>query len=228
MARILVIDDDPSFRRLMEVLLQKDGYEVMLAESGAKGLDLHEAKPADLIVLDLVMPGVHGFEVLRTLRSLGDEVPIIVYSGQEGDLDRLQAFLLGCDDYAVKPFSPQELRLRIKALLRRIPSRPEMLLRSGPFLFDLRRHWVERDGLIVDAPGRELRLLEALLAARGNPCDRKSLATLLGPSKVKPSVRTVDAVIRKLVARLGDVAGSPSVEPVLGTGYRWALPIRVE
>ncbi|HJV21265.1 MAG TPA: response regulator transcription factor [Holophagaceae bacterium] len=228
MARILVVDDDPGFRKLMEVLLLKDGYEVMLAESGAVGLDLHEAKPADLIVLDLVMPGVHGFEVLRTLRSLGDEVPIIVYSGQEGDLDRLQAFLLGCDDYAVKPFSPQELRLRIKALLRRTHARQSEVLLSGPYRFDLRRHWVDREGAGLDLTGRELRLLDALLAARGAPCDKSALVTVLGPAKAKPTRRTVDALLKKLGAKLAEGGQASPVEPVLGTGYRWALPIHVE
>lgn len=228
MARILVVDDDAGFRRLMEVLLLKDGHEVALAESGAIGLDLHEANPFDLIVLDLVMPGVHGFEVLRTLRSLGDAVPIIVYSGQEGDLDRLQAFLLGCDDYAVKPFSPQELRLRIKALLRRTHTRKAEVLLSGPYRFDLRRHWVDREGLSMDFTGRELRLLEALLVARGAPCDRSALVAVLGLGKTRPTGRTVDGLIKRLVAKLTEGDQASPIEPVLGTGYRWALPIQVE
>ncbi len=228
MARILVVDDDPGFRRLMEVLLLKDGHEVALAASGAEGLDLHELKPADLIVLDLVMPGVHGFEVLRTLRSLGDEVPVIVYSGQEGDLDRLQAFLLGCDDYAVKPFSPQELRLRIKALLRRTHPRKAEVLISGPYRFDPRRHWVDRKGEGLDLTSRELRLLEALLTARGAPCEKSALVTVLGTGKTRPNGRTVDGLIKKLVAKLAGAEQPSPVEPVLGTGYRWALPIRVE
>ncbi|MBI3132250.1 MAG: response regulator transcription factor [Acidobacteria bacterium] len=228
MARILVVDDDPGFRRLMEVLLMKDGHEVALASSGAEGLDLHEVKPADLIVLDLVMPGVHGFEVLRTLRSLGDEVPVLVYSAQEGDLDRLQAFLLGCDDYAVKPFSPQELRLRIKALLRRTHPRKAEVLLSGPYRFDPRRHWVDRMGEGLDLTLREFRLLEALLTAGGAPCDRASLVTVLGAAKTRPNGRTVDGLIKKLGAKL-TVGDQPSpVEPVLGSGYRWALPIHVE
>jgi DNA-binding response OmpR family regulator len=212
----------------MEVLLLKDGHEVALAESGALGLDLHEAKPFDLIVLDLVMPGVHGFEVLRTLRSLGDEVPIIVYSGQEGDLDRLQAFLLGCDDYAVKPFSPQELRLRIKALLRRTQARKADVLLSGPYRFDFRRHWVERGGQGLDLTGRELRVLEALLAAQGAPCERSALVTVLGHGQTRPNGRTVDALIKKLGAKLVETDQPSPVEPVLSAGYRWALPIQVE
>ncbi len=228
MSRILVVDDDPSFRKLMEVLLLKDGHEVALADSGAQGLDLHEEKAADLIVLDLVMPGVHGFEVLRTLRSQGDDVPVIVYSSQEGDLDRLQAFLLGCDDYAVKPFSPQELRLRIKALLRRTLAKRGEVQHSGPFRFDFRHHWVDREGEGLDLSSKELRLLDALLAAKGSPCDRPTLLDALGQGHSKPSNRTLDSHIRRLGIKLaGDGQPSP-VEAVLGTGYRWSLPIRME
>ncbi len=224
MARILVVDDDQSFRRLLEVILTKDGHEVVLAKDGPEGLDLHERHKADLIVLDLIMPEVHGFEVLRTLRASGDRVPVLVYSSQEGDLDRLQGFLLGADDYAVKPFSPQELRLRIRALLRRSQSDAPPIYRSGPFQVDAGRHTATREGEVLDLRTTDFRLLEALISEKGATCSTTRLGEALGvPADLAPSV--LQGRIRRLRTALGTVDGSSPILTETGRGYRWGLPV---
>ena len=224
MARILVVDDDLSFRRLLEVILTKDGHEVVLAKDGPEGLDLHEQKRADLIVLDLIMPDVHGFEVLRTLRAAGDKVPVLVYSSQEGDLDRLQGFLLGADDYAVKPFSPQELRLRIRALLRRSQQEAPPIYRSGPFQVDAGHHAVTREGQMLDLRTTDFRLLEALISAQGAVCSTTRLGEALGiPADLAGSM--LQGRIRRLRAALGAVDGSSPILTETGKGYRWGLPV---
>lgn len=224
MARILVVDDDLSFRRLLEVILAKDGHEVLLAKDGPEGLDLHERTPADLIVLDLIMPEVHGFEVLRTLRAAGDKVPVLVYSSQEGDLDRLQGFLLGADDYAVKPFSPQELRLRIRALLRRSQADGPPVFRSGPFQLDASHHSVTRDGALLDLRTTDFRLLETLVSARGDLCSSTRLGEAVGiPADLAPTM--LQGRIRRLRTTLGTVDGSSPILTVTGKGYRWGLPV---
>jgi two-component system OmpR family response regulator len=119
MTRILVVDDDSALQRLLAAAMRADGYEVLQAGDGLEALDLHARSPADLLILDIVMPNIDGYEVIRRLRDLGDPVPVLFLSGLTELKDRLHGFSLGGDDYISKPFSLNELRLRVKALLRR-------------------------------------------------------------------------------------------------------------
>jgi len=121
--RILVVDDDPSTLRLLEAALSHDGHAGALATNGREALAEQERQPSDLIVLDIVMPQVNGFEVIQKLRDAGDAVPVLFLSGLSELKDRLHGFSLGADDYLTKPFSPTELRLRVKGLLRRAEAR---------------------------------------------------------------------------------------------------------
>jgi len=118
MTRILVVDDDPTTQRLLRIALNADGHEVAVASDGLEALAEHGEDPADVIVLDIVMPGIDGFEVLQRIRAAGDEVPVLILSGLSHLKDRLMGFSLGGDDYMTKPYSMSELRLRVKGLLR--------------------------------------------------------------------------------------------------------------
>jgi DNA-binding response OmpR family regulator len=118
MTRILVVDDDPTTQRLLKIALNADGHDVTLASDGLEALAQHEQEPADVIVLDIVMPGIDGFEVIQRIRATGDQVPVLFLSGLSRLKDRLNGFSLGADDYMTKPYSVSELRLRVKGLLR--------------------------------------------------------------------------------------------------------------
>jgi len=226
---ILVVEDEPSLCQLLVNNLGFEGYSVEAVGDGVPALAAHGAHRADLIVLDLMLPQLDGFEVLRTLRDRKDEVPVLLLTARGEEADRVKGLSLGADDYLVKPFSVLELMARVKAILRRTrPVDRPPLLRSGPFRFDLPRMEAKRDGRPLELTPREFRLLEILISHAGRTHSRKELLQLAWEPDARPSARTVDVHIANLRKKLGEEEGSPWITTVGGEGYRWISPVETE
>ncbi|GLH68267.1 response regulator transcription factor [Geothrix edaphica] len=226
MIHILVVEDEPSLCQLLVNNLGFEGYSVEAVGDGVPALSAHTARRADLIVLDLMLPQLDGFEVLRTLRERKDEVPVLLLTARGEETDRVKGLSLGADDYLVKPFSVLELMARVKAILRRTrPVDRPARLRSGPFQFDLPRLEARRDGKTLELTPREFRLLEILISHAGRTHSRKELLQLAWEPDARPSARTVDVHIANLRRKLGEELGSPWITTVGGEGYRWITPV---
>jgi len=229
MTHILVVEDETSLRQLLTQNLSYEGYSVAAAADGGEALSSHHARRADLIVLDLMLPVVDGFQVLRTLREHQDPVPVLMLTARGAEQDRVQGLSLGADDYLVKPFSVLELIARVKAILRRTrPAEKPKALRSGPFRFDLPRLEATREEQIMDLTPREFRLLEILITHAGRTHSRQELLQLAWEQDAQPTPRTVDVHIANLRKKLGDDGGKPYIATVGGEGYRWVLPVSNE
>jgi DNA-binding response OmpR family regulator len=220
-ARILVVDDDPTVREVVVGYLRAGGHEVLEAADGETALELYEAAPHELVVLDLMLPGMDGIEVCRRLRAQGD-VPVIMLTALGEETDRVVGLEVGADDYVTKPFSPRELALRVDSVLRRVaaPVAPRRLL-DGDLLVDESAHAAYRDGEPLALTGREFDLLRFLLAHPGTAYSRDQLLEQVwGWSFGDQSTVTVH--VRRLREKVEDDPTRPvRLQTVWGVGYRW-------
>ena len=177
MTRILVVEDEVSFSDPLSYLLSKEGYDVEVAETGPDAITAFDSEGADLVLLDLMLPGLSGIDVCRAIRQKSN-VPVIMLTAKDGEIDKVVGLEIGADDYVTKPYSSRELLARIKAVLRR-NSEPEELLPStiegGPVRMDVDRHVVAVDGTQVSLPLKEFELLEMLLRNVGRVLTRVQL-----------------------------------------------------
>jgi DNA-binding response OmpR family regulator len=222
-ARVLVVDDDVTVREVVVSYLRAAGHTVVEAADGADALRSMRAEPADLVVLDLMMPGIDGLEVCRRLRTTGD-VPIIMLTALGAEADRVVGLESGADDYVTKPFSPRELVLRVDALLRRAgeQSRPETgCVTDGDLVVDSGRHEVTLAGDVLSLTSREFDLLRFLVANPGTAYSREELLQQVwGWSFGDQSTVTVH--VRRLREKVERDPKRPSrLVTVWGVGYRW-------
>ncbi|MEP6690007.1 MAG: response regulator transcription factor [Gemmatimonadaceae bacterium] len=221
--RVLVVDDEPDIIALVAYHLAKAGYRVSTAATGADALRaVRDERPA-LVVLDLMLPEMSGFEVLEQLR--GDdatrEVAVLMLTARKDEPDRVRGLSLGADDYLAKPFSPQELVLRVGAILRRLTAfggSPADVLTVGPIAIDRATHHVRIDGRDIDLTATEYKLLCTLAERRGRVQGRTQLLEMVWEAAPDIQTRTVDMHVQRLRAKLGD-AGE-LIETVRGFGYR--------
>lgn len=226
MHRILIVDDDPDVRNVLVKILHKAGLGATVAENGAQGLEIHRAQPADLIVLDLMMPAMGGFEVLKALRPR-DEVAVLILTAERQEQKRLDGFRLGADDYLVKPFSGEELLARIRAILRRSTRHKEPAsLHSGPFELDRMKKDLLRDGASLGLTHVEYNIVEALLAHAGHPLSRPDLIRLAWAEGTHPSERTVDVHVFSLRKKLCEAKDPGWIQTCGSEGYSWVSPVR--
>jgi DNA-binding response OmpR family regulator len=221
---ILVVEDEPDILDLVSYNLEQAGFAVLRAEDGEKALDLSEGGSISLVVLDLMLPGIDGLEVCRTLKqgARTKEVPVLMLTARTEEVDRIVGLELGADDYLVKPFSPRELVLRIRAILRRAQGRGESedgQITVGPLAIDPAGGWVEVDGDLVELTATEFRLLTTLAQRRGRVQSREELLNVVLGYEHSGYCRTVDTHIRRLRQKLG--AAAEWVETVRGMGYRF-------
>ncbi|HEY4866499.1 MAG TPA: response regulator transcription factor [Candidatus Dormibacteraeota bacterium] len=220
---ILVVDDDPKIVALVRAYLVSAGFEVITAQDGAEALRLIREREPRLVVLDLMLPEVDGFEVTRDVRRWS-RVPILMLTARSSVGDRIGGLREGADDYLVKPFAPSELVARVKAILRRVvpPDAGRQRLRHGDLEIDLDRHEVLRSGMLVELSALEFRLLAALVEADGRVLSRDRLLDVLsGPDTDGVLERSVDVYVGRLRAKLGDDPEQPRyVTTVRGAGYR--------
>jgi two-component system phosphate regulon response regulator PhoB len=225
MERVLIVDDDPDILRLVTYNLAKAGYQTVTAATGRQALEIVHDRPPDLVILDLMLPDVDGMEVCRSLRShdIPQRIPIIMLTARTEEIDRVIGFELGADDYVMKPFSPREIVLRVKSILRRsTPDRTEMIRLGHIQLFpDRRQCFVDEHPVALTV--KEFDLLFELMRARGNVLTRDMLMDRVWGYHGEATSRTLDTHIRRLREKLG--SEGVSVETVRGVGYRAGLPV---
>ncbi|MBV8446226.1 MAG: response regulator transcription factor [Candidatus Dormibacteraeota bacterium] len=225
-ATVLVIDDDLSMRDIMSVLAQQHGFALQFAEDGADGLRVAEQSDVDLILLDLSLPGLTGFDVCRRLRAGGVEVPIIMVSGSSDVVDIVVGLEIGADDYITKPFEVRELAARINAKLRRQRTsqsqvRPGRLKFPG-LIVDIGRHEVLRDGQPVSLTPTEFDLLALLSASPGRVISRSEMIQKVWGQGADLDLRSVDAHVYRLRRKIEPEGPRPTyIHAVPGIGYRF-------
>jgi len=222
-AKILVVDDDPDILSLVRYNLEREGFSVLTAANGQDALQLVHSQPPQAIILDLMLPEVDGLEVSRQIKrdpSLSD-IPIIMLTAKGEEVDRVVGFELGADDYITKPFSPRELVLRLKAILKRSSSREEPIrkLSLEDLEIDLDRHQVWIGGEEISLTVIEFGLLSTLASRRGRVQTRDRLLADVWNYDSDVDSRTVDTHIRRLRSKLGRWA--EAIETVRGLGYRF-------
>jgi two-component system response regulator RegX3 len=223
MTRILVVEDEESFSDPLSYLLRKEGYEVAVAETGPDALEEFDRSGADLVLLDLMLPGLSGTEVCRSLRQKSN-VAIIILTARDSEVDKVVGLELGADDYVTKPFSHRELLARIRAVLRR-GAEPEVLLsptiESGPVRLDVERHTVAVNGVTVALPLKEFDLLELLLRNSGRVLTRGQLIDRIWGSDYVGDTKTLDVHVKRLRSKIEpDPAAPRYLITVRGLGYK--------
>ena len=219
---VLVVEDEPDIRSLITHHLERDGFRCRTAASGAEALDAARAAMPDLVVLDLMLPGMDGLEVCRRLRA-GSTVPsIIMLTAKADEVDRVVGLELGADDYVVKPFSPKELVARVRAVLRRgRPAEAARVLAGGGVALDLARHQVTVAGVPVALTPKEFELLHTLMESAGRVLSREHLLNRVWGYARADEIesRTVDVHVRRLRAKLGEAGAR--ITTVKTVGYRF-------
>jgi len=221
--KILVVDDEPDVVELIEFNLKGAGWDVITAADGEEALKKARAVPLDLIVLDVMLPEVDGLEVCKQLRNDPSTaaVPIIMLTAKAAEIDRVLGLELGADDYVTKPFSPRELVLRVKGLLRRTeaPQEKREQIRFGALTIDIPRHEVAISGKCVELTATEFKLLTVLAQRRGRVQSRERLLRDVWEYDTLIDTRTVDTHMRRLREKLG--AAAKYLDTVRGVGYRF-------
>ncbi len=224
MTRILVVEDEESFSDPLSYLLRKEGYDVSVAETGPAALEEMEKAPADLVLLDLMLPGLPGVDVCRTLRQRS-AVPIIMLTAKDSEIDKVVGLEIGADDYVTKPYSSRELLARVKAVLRRRQEPEELLpntLEAGPVRMDVERHVVQVNGEHTPLPLKEFELLEMLLRNAGRVLTRMQLIDRVWGSDYVGDTKTLDVHVKRLRAKIEpDPARPTHIVTVRGLGYKF-------
>jgi DNA-binding response OmpR family regulator len=226
--RILIVEDERAVARGLEYGLMREGFEVLWADTGQRALDLSRAHDPQLVLLDIRLPDISGFDVCRQLRAQGRRMPILMLTARDDEVDKVLGLELGADDYVVKPFSLRELISRIRALLRRAYGDLAGPVGAGRLAFgevevDLDRLLVYRQGRLVDLTPIEFRLLRYLLLHPGQPLSRTALIEAVwGYDSEIGSERTVDVHMRHLRAKLEENPADPHwLVTVRGVGYKF-------
>lgn len=222
-SKILVVDDEPDALELIQFNLEGAGFDVLTASAGNEALKKARSALPDLIILDLMLPEVDGLEICKTLRreEKTADVPILMLTAKAAEIDRVLGLELGADDYVTKPFSPRELVLRVKALLRRKKASPEPKgeLRIGELGIDIPRHQVTVKNERIDLTATEFKLITLLAQRRGRVQSREQLLQDVWDYNSLVDTRTVDTHMRRLREKLGSAA--KYIETVRGVGYRF-------
>jgi two-component system response regulator RegX3 len=222
MTRLLIVEDEESIAEPLAYMLRSEGFEVSIAGTGPDGLRSFDRDGADLVLLDLMLPGMSGTEVCRELRTRS-EVPVIMLTARDSEVDKVVGLELGADDYVTKPFSHRELVARIRAVLRRQEGAPEAgsALEVGPIRMDVERHLVTVGGEPVSLPLKEFELLELLLRNAGRVLTRGQLIDRVWGSDYVGDTKTLDVHVKRLRSKIEADPGQPvHLVTVRGLGYK--------
>ena len=224
MTRLLVVEDEESFQDALSHMLRREGFEVAVAGTGPEALTVFDRHGADLVLLDVMLPGLSGTEVCRQLRQKSS-VPVIMLTARDSEVDKVVGLELGADDYVTKPFSSRELVARIKAVLRRRIEAEELLpptLEAGPVRMDVDRHLVSVRGESISLPLKEFELLELLLRNAGRVLTRGQLIDRVWGADYVGDTKTLDVHVKRLRAKVEVEPGNPRhLMTVRGLGYKF-------
>jgi two-component system, OmpR family, response regulator len=219
MSKVLVVDDDPHLRELLRHLLEAEGLEVSEAEGGAAALKALAALKADLVILDLMMPGLDGWSVCAEIKRRRD-IPILLLTAMGESSQKVKGFELGADDYVVKPFDPPELVARVKSLLRRFRAESSQSVQVGSLLLDRARFELRARGESIAIPRKEFDLLFKLGASPGRTFTRDELIMDLWGDAFRESERTVDVHVNRIRERFPEAGFGFRITTIRGLGYR--------
>jgi len=222
-ASLLIVDDDRELAQMLNEYLSTEGFSIAIAYDGSSALERLNAEKFDLVVLDVMLPTLNGFDVLRNLRQ-SLSVPVIMLTARGADVDRIVGLELGADDYLAKPFNPRELVARIRAVLRRFSTRESgtigQVVTVGGLKLDPAAFTVTLDGRSIRLTGTEFRVLETLMRAVGQVQSRDSLTEKVLGRKLSPYDRSIDTHISNLRRKLGSgEPGAPEIRSMRGAGY---------
>ncbi len=225
MGRILVIDDETNLRHTLGYALRQEGYDVVSAGDGEDGIALFASAAPDLVILDVMLPTMDGFEVCRRIRRTSN-VPVLMLTARDTELDKVVGLEIGADDYLVKPFSMRELVARVRAMLRRSAQVPDAasppVIERGGLRIDVLKHRVIRDGKEITLRPKEFELLVALARSPGQVFTREQLLNTVWGFHYAGDTRTVDTHVKNLREQLGEDADAPRwIETLRGVGYRF-------
>ena len=225
MTKILIVEDEISFSEALTFLLEKEGFEVSVAETGRQALEIFAKEGADLILLDLMIPEISGTEVCRTIRTTS-QVPIIMVTAKEAEIDKVVGLELGADDYVTKPYSSRELLARIKAVLRRQGGSSDSAedhgtLVVGPIRMDIDKHQVTVNSASIQLPLKEFELLEFLMRNSGRVLTRNQLIDRVWGGDYFGDTKTLDVHIKRLRSKIEEDPANPTMlQTIRGLGYK--------
>ena len=226
MTRVLVVEDEQNLREPLVYLLQKEGYDVIEAEDGNTALEVFQSHGADLILLDLMLPGLSGNEVCRAIRA-ESTVPVIMLTAKDTEIDKVVGLEIGADDYVTKPYSTRELLARMKAVLRRgaEPQLPEMgVLRAGPIAMDIEKHVVTVNDQKVQMPLKEFELLELLMENVNRVLTRGQIIDRVWGSNYFGDTKTLDVHVKRIRSKIEEDPARPKfLVTVRGLGYKFEI-----
>ncbi|MFT3974445.1 MAG: response regulator transcription factor [Amaricoccus sp.] len=218
--RVLLVEDDPTTSKSIELMLQNANLNVYATDLGEEGIDLAKLYDYDLILLDLNLPDMNGHDVLRQLRLAKVETPILILSGADDTENKLKGFGFGADDYMTKPFHRQELIARIHAIVRRSKGHAQSVIQTGKFMVNLDQKTVEVDGKSVHLTGKEYQMLELLSLRKGTTLTKEMFLNHLYGGMDEPELKIIDVFICKLRKKLSEATGGENyIETVWGRGY---------
>ena len=226
MKKVLVLEDESSIRGFIVINLRRAGYEVVEAETGEEALQkLHEHPDTRVCLLDIMLPGIDGFEVCRRIRMANPQIGIIMLSAASQEMDKVTGLMTGADDYVTKPFSPAELIARVDALLRRsgeaAPSRSAELLQP-PFLLNTDNRTLEKDGVRIKLTQLEYSIVKLFMENRGKALSREAILDAIWGKGYFGELKIVDVNVRRLRLKIEDDAQEPKyISTVWGYGYKW-------
>lgn len=224
MARILLVDDDENIRELVRMYLEKDGHKVLFASDGSMALDVFRAESPDLVLLDVMLPLIGGFDVCRMIKAKSD-VPVIMLTAKDAGDDKVEGFESGADDYLVKPFEPKELLVRIKARMRSNGKQQvSNKIHSGGIAIDIESYTVECDGISLDMTPKEIQLLHYFISNQGRVLSREQLLENIWGFEYVGETRTIDMHVRKLREKLAEKEAM-RIKTIYGVGYKLELPL---
>lgn len=228
MSKILLVEDEESIRGFIKINLVRNGFEVIEAGSGEEGIKKALNEKPDMAILDVMLPGIDGFQVCSTLRNEYPKIGIIMLTAKGQDMDKIMGLEYGADDYIIKPFNPLEVVLRVKAILRRIEVNDEKInkdenkITSGPFVIDLYSQKLLKNDVEIDVTPKEYMLMKLFIENPNKAFTRDELLNLIWGYDFFGDSKIIDVNIRRLRAKIEEDSSSPKyIETVWGLGYRW-------
>ena len=224
-SRILVVDDEPSITEFVSYALKKEGYEIDVVDNGEDAFALASTNNYDLFVLDIMLPGIDGFEVCRRIRATNTRIGIIMLTARSQEMDKVTGLMTGADDYVTKPFSPAELTARVDALFRRTGGaavRDADEIEQPPFLLNTRNRTLEKNGKRVKLTQVEYSIVKLFMENPGKALSREEILEAVWGTEFLGELKIVDVNIRRLRIKIEDNPTSPVyINTVWGFGYKW-------
>ena len=227
--KILLVEDEEAIRKFVKINLEREGYEVYEAGSGEEGLDVAREKKPEIVVLDVMLPGIDGFEVCKNLRQEFPELGIIMLTAKAEDYDKIMGLQYGTDDYLTKPFNPTELTLRIKSLERRLELDEQdsgNLIIYPPFKLDAYARKFSKDDIELELTPTEYQIMKNFMENPGKALQRDEILNLVWGEDFVGDSKIVDVNIRRLRSKIEENPAKPKfIETVWGLGYRWHVEV---